>query len=75
MLSAAFGFAVRKGILHRNPVALAETPEAGRTDTAPPWTAQELRAFIDHVDGDRLEALWWMIPFTGMRRSEALGLG
>ncbi len=75
VLSAAFGFAVRKGILHRNPVALAETPEAGRPDTAPPWTAQELRAFIDHVDGDRLEALWWMIPFTGMRRSEALGLG
>ncbi len=74
VLSAAFGFAVKKGLLTRNPVALAETPDAGRPDTAPPWTAQELRSFINHVDGDRLEALWWMIPFTGMRRSEALGL-
>jgi integrase len=74
VLSAAFGFAVRKGLLVRNPVALAETPEAGRPDTAAPWTADELRSFITHVDGDRLEALWWIIPFTGMRRSEALGL-
>jgi integrase len=75
VLSAAFGFAVRKGLLNRNPVKLAETPETGRPDTAQPWSAEELRAFINHVAGDRLEALWWLIPFTGMRRSEAIGLG
>lgn len=75
VLSAAFGFAVRKGLLNRNPAVLAETPDAGRPDTALPWSAEELRAFIDHVEADRLEALWWLIPFTGMRRSEAIGLG
>lgn len=75
VLSAAFTFAVRKGLLNRNPVALAETPEAGRPQTAAPWTGPELRAFIEAVAGDRLEALWWLIPFTGMRRSEVLGLG
>lgn len=75
VLSAAFGFALRKGLIVRNPVVLAETPEAGRPETAPPWTRTELRTFIEHVEGDPLEALWWLIPFTGMRRSEALGLG
>lgn len=75
VLSAAFTFAVKKGLINRNPVALAETPTAGRSDTAAPWTATELRAFIGAVAEDRLEALWWLIPFTGMRRSEALGLG
>lgn len=75
VLSAAFGFATRKGLIHRNPVALAETPETSRPETAPPWSGTELRTFIDHVTGDPLEALWWLIPFTGMRRSEALGLG
>lgn len=75
VLSAAFGFAMRKGLIVRNPVVLAETPETGRPETAAPWIANELRAFIEAVAEDRLEALWWLIPFTGMRRSEALGLG
>lgn len=75
VLSAAFTFAVKKGLLNRNPVALAEIPKATRSETVAPWSASELRDFVEAVAEDRLEALWWLIPFTGMRRSEALGLG
>jgi integrase len=38
------------------------------------WFAEELRAFLDAVQGDRLAALWTVLCTTGMRRSEACGL-
>jgi len=74
VLSAALTFAVKKGLISRNPALLAEAPGSGRSTIPSPWSAGELRAFLDHVEGDRLKALWWLVPFTGMRRSEALGL-
>lgn len=75
LISSALGFAVDKGLLNRNPAERAERPKAGEPDTPAPWTAAEVRAFLDHVADDRLEALWWMLVTTGMRRSEMLGLG
>ncbi len=75
VLSSALKFAERKGLIPRNPAERAETPGGGRPETPEPWTAAELRRFLEHVEGDRLEALWWLVPFTGVRRSEALGLG
>jgi integrase len=38
------------------------------------WTAEQLRAFLDHVGGDRLFAAWRLAATTGMRRGEVLGL-
>jgi len=38
------------------------------------WSGAQLRAFLDHVDGDRLAGVWWLLANTGMRRGEALGL-
>jgi integrase len=38
------------------------------------WTAAELRAFLEHVEGDRLAAVWMVAASTGMRRGEVLGL-
>ena len=38
------------------------------------WTAAELRAFLGHVESDRLYALWQLASSTGMRRGELLGL-
>lgn len=74
VLSSALKFAERKGLIPRSPAERAETPSGGRPETPEPWTAAELRTFLEHVEGDRLEALWWLVPFTGVRRSEALGL-
>lgn len=74
LLSSAFSFAVDKGLINRNPCERAERPETGEPETPDPWSADQLRVFLDHVSGDRLEALWWMLATTGMRRSEVLGL-
>ncbi len=74
LISSALSFAVDKGLLSRNPAERAERPQAGDPDTPPPWTAADMRTFLSHVEGDRLEALWWTVATTGMRRSELLGL-
>lgn len=65
-----------KGLLTKNPARLAKRPKADEDpDTPTPWSAAEVRTFLEHVSDDRLEALWWMLATTGMRRSEALGIG
>ena len=38
------------------------------------WTRDELLAFLEAVEGDRLEALWRVAVATGARRGELLGL-
>lgn len=38
------------------------------------WSAPELRAFLEHVQGDRLYAAWRLAASTGVRRGELLGL-
>jgi integrase len=37
-------------------------------------TESELRRFLDHVQGERLFAVWRLAAATGMRRGELLGL-
>ena len=38
------------------------------------WTAREVRTFLEHVQRDRLAALYRLAATTGMRRGELLGL-
>ena len=38
------------------------------------WSPAQLRAFLDHVRGDRLDAAWLLAARTGMRRGGILGL-
>jgi integrase len=62
--------------LARNPADRA-TPPKPSAIKAPPmrtWTAEQLRAFLEHVRGDRLYAAWRLLATTGMRRGEVLGL-
>ncbi len=37
------------------------------------WTPKQTGAFLDHVAGDRLYAMWHLIAFRGPRRGEACG--
>jgi integrase len=39
-----------------------------------PWSADELRAFLAHVETHRLSAAFWVLAATGCRRGELLGL-
>ena len=38
------------------------------------WSPDQLRAFLNHVQADRLYAAWLLAVTTGMRRGEILGL-
>jgi integrase len=69
----AIGDAARWGLLHRNVAALASPPKPRRADMRT-WTAEQLRAFLAHVEGERLYAAWLLLASTGMRRGEVLGL-
>ncbi len=75
VLRKALEDAVRWNMLARNPAALADPPRI--QDGAPAmqtWTAEEARGFLNSVQGDRLEAAWFLAITTGMRRGEILGL-
>jgi integrase len=65
--------AARWGLVARNVATLASPPRPRRAEMRT-WTAGELRAFLDHVAGDRLGALWMLAASTGMRRGELAGL-
>ena len=38
------------------------------------WNADQLRRFLEHVQGDRLHAAYRLVASTGLRRGEALGV-
>ncbi|HVD18697.1 MAG TPA: tyrosine-type recombinase/integrase, partial [Propionibacteriaceae bacterium] len=72
----AFRDAVRWGRIARNPADAADPPRASATarPTMKTWTADQVRAFLDHTAEHRLHAAFVLLATTGMRRGEALGL-
>jgi integrase len=48
--------------------------EQGQRPIVAVWTVQQLSTFLNHVAGDRLSAMWWLIALRGLRRGEAAGL-
>jgi integrase len=73
VVSRALRDAVRWGRVQRSAAQAADPPALPDT-RATAWTATELGRFLEHVDGDRLYALWRLAATTGMRRGELLGL-
>ena len=73
VIGHALSDAVRWGKLSRNPAKQADPPALPRS-RAQAWTAGELRRFLEHVQDDRLFAVWRLAATTGMRRGELLGL-
>ena len=69
----ALNDAARWGLLTRNP-ALHATPPKRRHQELNTWTAEQLRQFLQAVEGERLYAAWRLGALTGMRRGELLGL-
>ena len=68
--------AVRWGQLARNPLDAADPPRAKGDGSREmhTWTKEQLKAFLEAVNDDRLCPLWHTIAMTGMRRGEAIGL-
>lgn len=74
-LHKALDAAVRKGMLARNPVDLAESPRMPATDaTADIWKSEDLVHFVSSTSEDRLAGIWRTAAMTGLRRSEICGL-
>ena len=68
--------AVDAGLLGKNVASSAKPPRPARRGTSgiTAWDPEELGAFLAHVRGTRLEAIWRLSAMTGMRRGEILGL-
>jgi integrase len=64
---------VRWGKLARNPAQAADPPVLPRSKEQS-LSARELRTLLEHVEGDRLFALWRLGAMTGLRRGELLVL-
>lgn len=76
VIRGALGDAVRRGLVSRNVALVAHAPRLRSIPKVEQqaWTAEELQAFLRAAAGHRLFPALWVSAFTGMRRSELLGL-
>ena len=73
ILHAALDEAVRRGLIVRNPAALAAAPAVPRTRFEP-FTVEEAQALINSLRGTRWEAFYQLALGLGLRRGELIGL-
>ena len=73
VLRAALNDAMKRGLVSRNVATLVDLPTVRRPSPVS-VTADRLGRFLDHVEGDPLEALWFTDVVYGLRRGELLGL-
>lgn len=76
IIRGALADAVRSGLLSRNVALVAHAPRLKSTEHTEQqaWTAEQLQAFLRAAAGHRLFSALWVLAFTGVRRSELLGL-
>ena len=76
VIRGALDHAVRRGLLNRNVALAASAPKLRAIPKVEQkaWTADQLAAFLRHAAGHRYFPAIWTSAFTGMRRSELLGL-
>lgn len=72
-LRTALRDAVRWHLVPRNPTHDADTPPAPRRPLRT-WTAEELASFLEATAEHRHSVVWHVAAYTGLRRSELLGL-
>ncbi len=72
ILSKALDDAIREELIRVNPVRLVRKP-AQRPREMQVWTAEQMGAFLAHVEDDDLAGAWHLSAL-GMRRGEVLGL-
>lgn len=73
LLNAALGLAAKWDVLAKNPADKVDPPAV----TYPPVTPladEHYYALIEHVAGDKLEALWLLMLSVGVRRGEAIAV-
>jgi integrase len=73
VLHNALNYAVRIGYIARNPTDAIDRPR-NDTEERPVYGPDEVRRFMTAADGDRLQAMWYLVLATGLRRAELAGL-
>ncbi len=73
VLSEALSHAVQWGLVPKN-VAQAATPPRIRRQDPKTWTIEELTRFLESIHDAEFYVFALTVLYTGMRRSEALGL-
>ena len=75
-LHKAFADAVDLGLLGTNPAERAKPPRPNRMEPSEMrcWDAEQVRKFLVHIEGHRLQAAFHLAAMTGMRRGEVLGI-
>lgn len=73
VLRTALAWAVRQRLIPSNPAEDVDRPRRDQAEMSI-WTPDELARFLAHVANDRLYPLLRLAAYTGMRRSELLGL-
>lgn len=73
VIHVALKTAVKRGLLYRNP-ADAVDPPCTRRKEMKIWTEDQVNIFVEAAKDNRYYILFYTALFTGMRRSELLGL-
>jgi integrase len=76
---SVLSLAIERDILTEDPSGFMTGRNAPRplrrpANTVKSWSGSEAQAFLQHVEGDPLEALWVLLLGSGLRRGEALAL-
>jgi integrase len=73
VLHNALNHAVRLGYIARNPTEAIDKPRDD-TEERSVYTPEEVRRFLEAIEGDRLQAMWYLVLSTGLQRAELAGL-
>jgi len=74
VIRGALNDAVQRGYVNANVALIAKAPRQRPAKEQNAWTAEQLATFLRHSAGHRYFPAIWTSAFTGMRRSELLGL-
>ena len=74
VVRCALNDALQRGYIHRNVALIAKAPRPRPAKEQKVWTAEQLAAFLRYAAGHRYFPAIWTSAFTGIRRSELLGL-
>lgn len=74
ILVQALAHATRQGLLSRNVAELTDGPRQEAVRESRSLTVEEAKRLLEEAEGERLEALYFLMLSTGMRTGEAFAL-
>lgn len=74
ILRRALADAVEEKLITANPADFRDHPKAPKAREMRVWNKDQMRRFLNYVEGSKLEALSMLAATTGMRRGELAGV-